>query len=139
MTFGTTTRGNSRRSSIFVWAAGSLKPSPLRNKNGYIYILNRETGQPINPIVETPPVPTKSEVPGEEVWPTQPIPQTAAGKPMTPTASQEVKGELYPQHASYPRLPFYTPAHAQGCGARAARSGALRIPAPSIRRKVSSM
>lgn len=86
----------------------TVKAVAAANKNGYIYILNRETGQPINPIVETP-VPTKSEMPGEEVWPTQPIPQTAAGKPMTPTASQEVKGTLYPQHASYPRLPFYTP------------------------------
>lgn len=85
-----------------------VKAVAAANKNGYVYILNRDTGKPINPIVETP-VSTKSDVPGEEVWPTQPIPHTASGKPMTPTASQEVKGELYPQHASYPRLPFYTP------------------------------
>jgi quinohemoprotein ethanol dehydrogenase len=90
-----------------------VKAVAAANKNGYVYILNRETGQPINPIVETP-VPTKSEVPGEEVWPTQPIPHTAAGKPMKPTASQEVSGEIYPQHASYPRLPFYTPPTLKG-------------------------
>jgi len=78
------------------------------NKNGYVYILNRETGKPLNPIIEMP-FSTKTEVPGEEVWPTQPIPHTASGKPMVPTASQEVTGELYPQHQKYPRVPFYTP------------------------------
>jgi alcohol dehydrogenase (cytochrome c) len=85
-----------------------VKAVAAANKNGYVYILNRETGQPINPIVETP-VATETDVPGEEVWPTQPIPHTAAGKPMVPTASQEVAGELYPEYGKYPRVPFYTP------------------------------
>ena len=41
-------------------------------KNGYLYVLNRVTGKPIWPIVETP-VP-KSDMPNQVAWPTQPIP-----------------------------------------------------------------
>ena len=52
-------------------------------KNCYAYMLDRETGRPINPIVETP-VPTTTDVPGEEVWPTQPIPYTSRGVPQQP-------------------------------------------------------
>jgi quinohemoprotein ethanol dehydrogenase len=52
------------------------------SKNGYLYILNRETGQPVHPIKEMP-VPVDDR-PGEHGWPTQPIPFTAAGKPMEP-------------------------------------------------------
>ena len=44
----------------------------LTTKSGYLYILNRETGQPIFGVEERP-VP-KSDVPGEWAFPTQPIP-----------------------------------------------------------------
>ena len=53
------------------------------SKNGYLYILNRETGQPVHPIKETP-VPTETARPGEHPWPTQPIPHKANGQPMSP-------------------------------------------------------
>jgi quinohemoprotein ethanol dehydrogenase len=52
------------------------------SKNGYLYILNRETGKPVHSVVETP-VPADPR-PGEQAWPTQPVPYTAAGKPMEP-------------------------------------------------------
>ena len=52
-------------------------------KTCYAYILNRETGKPINPIVESA-VPMTTDVPGEEVWPTQPIPYTSRGVPQQP-------------------------------------------------------
>jgi quinohemoprotein ethanol dehydrogenase len=78
------------------------------NKNGLLYILNRETGEPINPIVETA-VPTATETPGEEVWPTQPIPHTRAGTPMVPLAKQFPTENVFPQFGSYPKVPFYTP------------------------------
>lgn len=42
------------------------------SKVGFIYLLNRETGEPIFPIEEKPVPP--SDVPGEEAWPTQPFP-----------------------------------------------------------------
>ena len=45
-------------------------------KVGYMYILNRVTGEPVFGIKETP-VP-KSQVPGEQLSPTQPIPGEAA-------------------------------------------------------------
>jgi quinohemoprotein ethanol dehydrogenase len=86
----------------------TIKATAAGNKNGYVYIVDRETGRPLNPIVETP-VPTKTEIPGEEPWPTQPIPHTAAGTPMIPTAPQSVERELFPQFEKYPKLPFYTP------------------------------
>jgi len=41
-------------------------------KQGFVYVLDRETGEPIWPIVETPVLP--SQVPGEQTSPTQPIP-----------------------------------------------------------------
>lgn len=41
-------------------------------KNGFLYVFDRVTGKPIFPIEEKP-VP-QSDVPGEESWPTQPIP-----------------------------------------------------------------
>ena len=55
------------------------------SKNGYLYILNRETGQPVHAIKETP-VPTETSRPGEQPWPTQPIPYTAGGQPMKPVS-----------------------------------------------------
>jgi quinoprotein glucose dehydrogenase len=42
------------------------------SKNGFVFVLNRETGEPIWPIVERP-VP-KSDMPGEQASPTQPFP-----------------------------------------------------------------
>jgi len=42
------------------------------SKQGFIYMFDRETGKPIFPIEEKP-VPA-SKVPGEQSWPTQPIP-----------------------------------------------------------------
>lgn len=42
------------------------------SKIGFLYVLNRETGDPLFPIEERP-VPA-SDVPGEQAWPTQPFP-----------------------------------------------------------------
>ncbi|NML23115.1 pyrroloquinoline quinone-dependent dehydrogenase [Pseudoflavitalea sp. G-6-1-2] len=42
------------------------------SKVGFLYVFNRETGEPIFPIEEKP-VPA-SDVPGEKAWPTQPFP-----------------------------------------------------------------
>jgi quinoprotein glucose dehydrogenase len=44
----------------------------LTTKSGYVYILNRETGQPIYGVEERPVA--KSDVPGELAFPTQPFP-----------------------------------------------------------------
>jgi len=42
-------------------------------KDGVIYVLNRDTGEPLFPVEERP-VPTEGAVPGEAPWPTQPYP-----------------------------------------------------------------
>ena len=55
-------------------------------KNCFLYLFHRANGQPISPIVEMA-VPTKTDVPGEEPWPTQPVPYTAKGVPMQPFSS----------------------------------------------------
>jgi quinoprotein glucose dehydrogenase len=44
----------------------------LTTKSGYMYILNRETGQPVYGVAERPVA--KSDVPGERLFATQPIP-----------------------------------------------------------------
>jgi quinoprotein glucose dehydrogenase len=45
-------------------------------KQGWMYVFDRVTGEPIWPITETKVL--ASEVPGEEAWPTQPIPSKPA-------------------------------------------------------------
>ena len=55
------------------------------NKNGWLYILNRETGEPVHPIIETP-VSTVTATEGEVPYPTQPIPHKANGERMEPVS-----------------------------------------------------
>jgi quinoprotein glucose dehydrogenase len=56
---------------------GKRTPIVLQaTKQGFTYVFNRETGEPIWPIVEKP-VP-KSDVPNEKTWPTQPFPTKPA-------------------------------------------------------------
>jgi quinoprotein glucose dehydrogenase len=43
------------------------------SKNGFVFLLERETGKPIFPIEELP-VPTNTELKGEKLYPTQPVP-----------------------------------------------------------------
>lgn len=47
------------------------------SKQGFVYAFDRATGEPIWPIEERP-VPTDTNIPGEEVWPTQPFPTKPA-------------------------------------------------------------
>lgn len=61
----------------------TVKVVATSGKVWWPYFFNRETGQPLNPIVETP-VPTATDVPGEQPWPTQPIPHNARGVQMEP-------------------------------------------------------
>jgi quinoprotein glucose dehydrogenase len=46
-------------------------------KTGFVFIFNRDNGQPLFPVVETP-VDTTTELINEKIWPTQPIPQKPA-------------------------------------------------------------
>ena len=42
-------------------------------KQGFLFVFNRETGEPLWPVEETP-VPQGTEMPHETLWPTQPFP-----------------------------------------------------------------
>ena len=53
-------------------------------KDGYVFVFNRDTGQPLFPVREVP-VPSAPALPGEHPWPTQPVPDKPA-----PFALQEV-------------------------------------------------
>jgi len=46
-------------------------------KTGFVYLFNRATGEPLFPVVETP-VDTATELVGEKLSPTQPVPQSPA-------------------------------------------------------------
>ncbi|MBK5271497.1 MAG: PQQ-binding-like beta-propeller repeat protein, partial [Bacteroidia bacterium] len=43
-------------------------------KSGFVYVFKRETGEPLYPVDEVA-VDTNSPMPGEKLWPTQPIPR----------------------------------------------------------------
>jgi quinoprotein glucose dehydrogenase len=60
-----------------------IKGVAAAGKNCLFYLWDRATGAPIHAMVETV-VPTDTDVPGEQVWPTQPIPYNARGVPMDP-------------------------------------------------------
>ncbi len=62
-----------------------VKALAQSNKNSWLYILNRETGLPVHPIIETP-VSTVTELEGEVPYPTQPIPHKANGERMEPVS-----------------------------------------------------
>ena len=47
------------------------------SKQGFLYVFDRVTGEPIWPIEERP-VPTDTDISGEQVWPTQPFPTRPA-------------------------------------------------------------
>ena len=72
-------------------------------KIGHLFVLDRETGKPLFPVEERP-VP-KSDIPGEESWPTQPFPTKppayaqqrlteAEVTDLTPKARESVLAEL---------------------------------------------
>ena len=62
-----------------------VKALAQASKNGWLYILDRETGQPVHPIPEIA-VSTETATEGEEPWPTQPIPHKANGERMEPVS-----------------------------------------------------
>jgi len=71
----------------------------LTTKSGYMYILNRETGQPIFGVEEHP-VP-QSNVPGEATFPTQPIPvkPPALGRVIYKPEDLVSAADTTPEHA----------------------------------------
>ncbi len=93
------------------------------NKTGFLYVLNRDTGEPVFPVEEKP-VP-QSDVPGEVTSPTQPFPSA-------PPA-------LSPQRLSADQAYGITPADKEFCSQyiAAMRNDGLFTP-PSIKGSLSS-
>jgi len=98
----------------------TIKGVAAAGKNCLMYLWHRETGEPINPMVETT-VPTATDVPGEEVWPTQPIPYNSRGVPMTPFCATypivndpEAKQRARQMYTPYSVKDFYIVAHGGG-------------------------
>ena len=83
-----------------------IKGVAAAGKNCLFYMWNRETGEPLHAMVETL-VPTETDVPGEQAWPTQPIPHNAAGVPMTPLCATFV--ELDDPELAARSSQFYSP------------------------------
>lgn len=83
-----------------------VKGIAAAGKNCLFYMWHRDTGAPLYPMVETV-VPTATDVPGEEVWPTQPIPYNARGIPMDPLCATFIEFDD-PELAARSR-PLYTP------------------------------
>lgn len=77
-------------------------------KNGYLFVLNRETGQPIEPIPEVS-VPTDTELQGERLSATQPVPtwpvpftrQTLTANDLNDLVSDSSYSELTARFQSY--------------------------------------
>jgi hypothetical protein len=97
------------------------------SKNGYLYILNRETGLPVHPIKEMP-VPTEPVRAGEHPWPTQPIPHKANGQPMTPV-SPVFPVDIPPEAlATRKPVPHFTPVGSNQISAPGTGGGANYSP-----------
>ena len=98
-------------------------------KQGFTYVFDRVTGEPVWPIVERP-VPTDSDVPGEKVYPTQPFPTKPPA--FTPQGvSLEDANDLTPrikelaqqEFSKYRIGPLYTPNGLKGTLQRPTQGG----------------
>lgn len=88
-------------------------------KMGYTFVLDRDTGEPLFPVQEVP-VP-RSNVPGEETWPTQPVPlkpQPLARQAITEAdltqITPESRAHALREFRKYVSGPIYTPPTLQG-------------------------
>ena len=68
------------------------------SKVGFVYLLNRETGQSVYPVEERK-VPA-SDIPGEEAWPTQPFPAKPAPYSRQWMTEDDLAGQTPAEHDS---------------------------------------
>jgi quinoprotein glucose dehydrogenase len=88
-------------------------------KMGYTFVLDRDTGEPVFPVYDMP-VP-RSTVPGEEAWPTQPVPikpaplvRQALTEADLTTITPESHAYALREFRKYVSGPIYTPPTLQG-------------------------
>jgi len=100
------------------------------SKQGFTYVFDRLTGEPVWPIVERP-VETTTDVPGERVYPTQPVPtkppalmpqgiSLADANDLTP----EIKALAEEQLKRFRLGPLFTPPSLRGTVQRPSQVGA---------------
>lgn len=98
-------------------------------KQGFTYVFDRVTGQPVWPIEERS-VDTTTDVPGEQVWPTQPFPTKPPA--FTPQGvlpedandlTPEIKALALKEMEKYRIGPLYTPNGLRGTLQRPANGG----------------
>ena len=90
-------------------------------KTGFVFLFNSETGTPLFPVVETP-VDTATNLVGEKLWPTQPIPQkpapfvrqTLTEKDLNPYLSKEEYEEVKNRLATYHTGKMFMPQSKEG-------------------------
>ena len=90
------------------------------SKHGFLFVFNRDTGEPIWPIEERP-VP-QSDVPGEESWPTQPFPtapppfarQSFTVDDINPYLPEEDQARIREMLQTYRNEGLFTPPSFQG-------------------------
>jgi quinoprotein glucose dehydrogenase len=84
-------------------------------KVGFLWVFNRETGEPLWPIEERPVL--KSDMPGEETWPTQPFPskpppfarQSFTAKDLSPFLEPAERDQLVNEIQSAHNEGLFTP------------------------------
>jgi quinoprotein glucose dehydrogenase len=84
-------------------------------KVGFLWVFNRETGEPLWPIEERPVL--KSDMPGEETWPTQPFPtapppfarQSFTAKDLSPFLEPAEREQLTSEMLSAHNQGLFTP------------------------------
>ena len=88
-------------------------------KEGFVWVFNRETGEPMWPIEERP-VP-RSDMPGEETWPTQPFPtkpppfarQSFTAKDLSPFMPSEEREQFRKEMEGARNQGLFTPPSTQ--------------------------
>jgi len=93
----------------------------LTTKSGFIYLFERATGKPVYDIVETK-VPSQSDLMGEKLSPTQPVPSAPASfmrqsfseKDINPFLSDSSFAEIKSRLASYKNDNMFNPPSLQG-------------------------
>jgi glucose dehydrogenase len=89
-------------------------------KQGFLFVFNRLTGEPLWPVEERP-VP-KSDVPGEEAWPTQPFPtkpppfarQSFTEKDINPYITEAEQARMRQEFKIFRNEGLFTPPSRQG-------------------------
>ena len=90
-------------------------------KTGVVFLLNRETGEPLFPVIEQP-VPTATALTGEQPWPTQPVPvkpkpfmrQAFSEDDINRYASKEDKEKIAKQLKEFNNGSMYDPPSTKG-------------------------